>query len=135
MSNPTPPNNAANPSTTNPSHQRQLPVSTPRAGPIDNAPAPTDFRTVLDVGLPAEAVQLVDDVVHELVQCGVKATGRVGAARGGEVGSLVVEAAHDGHADTIVVGSRRLTDADALLLGSVTHDIIRQFRGCVVVAR
>lgn len=90
---------------------------------------------IYDLEMPIEAAHIVEDVVHELRERGVKATGKVANARAGHVGLFVVDEAHDADADTIVVGSRGLSAAQAWAFGSVTHDVIRRFHGCVVVAR
>jgi nucleotide-binding universal stress UspA family protein len=84
---------------------------------------------------PASAVGLVDDVVAQLGQQGLSAGHIIEWAPGGQVGRVIVDVAHDLHADTIVVGSRGLTEAKAMVLGSVAHDVIQQFHGCVLVAR
>ena len=88
-----------------------------------------------DLELPDDAKALVDDVVSRLHARGVKASGEASSATTGEVGRTIVDVATDADIDTIVVGSRGLTDTRALLLGSVAHDVIHEFRGCVLVAR
>jgi nucleotide-binding universal stress UspA family protein len=96
--------------------------------PWDGASRPEDEP-------PAGAVRLVDDVVAQLGQEGVSAQHSIEQAPAGEIGRVIVDVARAGHADTIVIGSRGLTEAKAMLLGSVAHDVIQQFHGCVLVAR
>ena len=88
-----------------------------------------------DGELPAVAIGLVDDVMAQLAEHSVRAHHTIDRAPSGQVGRVIVDVAHDLHADTIVIGSRGLTEAKALLLGSVAHDVIQQFHGCVLVAR
>ena len=97
-------------------------------GPRDGAGQP-------DGELPAGVVELVDDVVAQLARQGVSASHTIERGPAGQIGRVIVDVAHDLNADTIVIGSRGLTEAKALLLGSVAHDVIQQFHGCVLVAR
>jgi nucleotide-binding universal stress UspA family protein len=78
---------------------------------------------------------VVEDALRALADVGVEAVARSTPTQSGGIGVAVVDVAHEEDADTIVVGSRGLTDAKALLLGSVTHDVVHFFRGCIVVAR
>ncbi len=88
-----------------------------------------------ELELADDSTELIDGVVARLVERGVKAWGYVASAPTQEVGRVIVDVAHDEGIDTIVVGSRGLTEAKALLVGSVAHDVIQQFHGCVIVAR
>ena len=97
--------------------------------------APRDGAGRPDADLPAGVVELVADVVAQLDRQGVSASHTIERGPGGQVGRVIVDVAHDLNADTIVIGSRGLTEAKALLLGSVAHDVIQQFHGCVLVAR
>ena len=70
-----------------------------------------------------------------LAGVGIEAFARSTPTQSGSIGVAVVDVAHEEDADTIVIGSRGLTDSKALLLGSVAHDVVHFFRGCIVVAR
>ena len=97
--------------------------------------SPRDGAGQPDGELPAGVVELVDDVVAQLAGHGVSASHTIERGPAGQIGRVIVDVAHDLNADTIVIGSRGLTEAKALLLGSVAHDVIQQFHGCVLVAR
>ena len=79
--------------------------------------------------------RVVEDAVRALADVGIEAIARSTPTRSGSIGVAVVDVAHEEEADTIVIGSRGLTDSKALLLGSVAHDVVHFFRGCIVVAR
>jgi nucleotide-binding universal stress UspA family protein len=83
----------------------------------------------------AKATKLVDDIVARFAQLGIAAAGEVLPTHDSATGCAIVDAARHSGCDTIVIGSRGLTEAKALLLGSVAHDVIQQFHGRVLVAR
>lgn len=81
-----------------------------------------------------ESIALVDAVVRQLGEAGVEAStesmlDRYGLAR------EIVDSATSWNADLIVVGSRRLSDFAALVLGSTAHAVIRRTDRPVLVAR
>ena len=92
--------------------------------------------------LMAEAVAYVepDDVVAAtmastiklLSAAGVTAEGMV--AHSGPVAAIVAEIASSWHADLIVIGSSRIGDLASLLLGSVSHDLLRIAERPVLIA-
>jgi nucleotide-binding universal stress UspA family protein len=87
-------------------------------------------------GRPSDDGDLaIDTATTTLGGLGIEAAARRAEASGGGVGATIVDLAHDSGADTIVVGSRGLSGSKAVLVGSVTHDVIHFFRGCIVVAR
>lgn len=67
-----------------------------------------------------------------LREAGVTATGIV--ADSGPVAHVVAEAAQSWKADVIVIGSSRMGDIGAILLGSVTHDLLHETALPVLVA-
>ncbi len=72
---------------------------------------------------PVEATRLVADAVETVRGSGIEATGEVCDVATGHVAEAIVEAANDKHSNLIVMGSRGLSDAQAVLLGSVTHNV------------
>lgn len=81
-----------------------------------------------------ESIALVDTVVRQLREAGVEASNesmldRYGLAR------EILDSAKTWNADLIVVGSRRLSDLAALVLGSTAHAVIRRTDRPVLVAR
>jgi nucleotide-binding universal stress UspA family protein len=84
---------------------------------------------------PAEATRLVADAVKTAKDAGVDAKGELADRAAGHVAAAIVEtaAAHD--IDLIVMGSRGLSDAQGIMLGSVTHKVIQTADAPVLVAR
>jgi nucleotide-binding universal stress UspA family protein len=83
----------------------------------------------------AEAQALVDGVVEQLQDGGVKASGDAIAARSGSVAPSILEAARSLGSDLIVMGTRGLSDFSGLLLGSVAHKVIHHADCPVLVVR
>ncbi len=79
-----------------------------------------------------EAAELVNGVVHDLHQQGVKASANATSAAFGRAAQEIIEEAKSFGADLIVMGSRGLSDFSSLLLGSVAHKVI-QHAGCPVL--
>lgn len=96
---------------------------------------------VYEVGLiagvetPSEATDLVDGVVQELRQAGVKADGQATSARAGQVAPAMLDAARAFDAGLIVMGTRGLSDFSGLLLGSIAHKVIHHAECPVLVVR
>lgn len=91
----------------------------------------------LDIGPPiSEHISaVVDDVVRVLKDRGVAATGMVRVSVGGTVARDIVAVAQDTGASLIVMGTRGLTDWQALVLGSVAHQVAHLATCPVLVVR
>lgn len=84
---------------------------------------------------PIEATNLVVDAVKSVRDAGVEARGEVHNVATGHVAKAIVEAATDKHIDLIVMGSRGLSDVQAVFVGSVAHQVMRMARVAVLVDR
>ncbi len=82
-----------------------------------------------------EAAELVNGVVHDLHQQGVKASANATSAAFGRAAQEIIEEAKSFGADLIVMGSRGLSDFSSLLLGSVAHKVIQHAECPVLVVR
>jgi nucleotide-binding universal stress UspA family protein len=83
----------------------------------------------------ADAITLVDQAVSHLQNAGVKAAGETRAGLTGEAAkTIVAEAARFG-ADLVIMGTRGVTDFQALLIGSVAHKVIHYAHCPVLVVR
>lgn len=82
-----------------------------------------------------EANTVVKHAVDEIKKAGAAADGEVIRTAHGKVAEALVDSARDHKADTIVMGSRGLTDIAGMVLGSVTHKVIHLADMPVVVAR
>jgi nucleotide-binding universal stress UspA family protein len=78
------------------------------------------------------AHDLVDDVVKQLANTGVRATSDVRTSPPREVSREILAAASRVHADMIVMGGRARGELTGLLLGSVSHQVAMR-AGCPVV--
>ena len=87
----------------------------------------------LETGEAADA--LVKHAVDEVTKAGATAEGEVIRTAHGTVAQALVDSARDHKADTIVMGSRGLSDIAGMVLGSVTHKVIHLTSATVVVAR
>jgi nucleotide-binding universal stress UspA family protein len=84
---------------------------------------------------PAEATRLVGEAVKKAKDAGVSAKGELLDRAAGHVATAIVEAAAANDIDLIVMGSRGLSDAQGIMLGSVTHKVIQTADVPVLVAR
>jgi len=84
---------------------------------------------------PAEATKLVADGVKAARDSGIAAKGEVRDVAVGQVARAIVDAAAANDISLIVMGSRRLSDVQGLLLGSVTHKVMQLAEIAVLVAR
>jgi len=82
-----------------------------------------------------EAEAVVKRTLDELKKAGASGEGEVIRALHGTVAQALIDSAREQKADTIVVGSRGLTDLAGLVLGSVAHKVIHLSDKPVVVAR
>jgi nucleotide-binding universal stress UspA family protein len=82
-----------------------------------------------------EAQDLVNGMVEELQQAGVKAKGEATAEPPGRAAPSIVEAAKSLGSGVIVMGTRGLSDFAGLLMGSVAHKVIHHAECPVLVVR
>jgi nucleotide-binding universal stress UspA family protein len=83
----------------------------------------------------ADAESLVDEAVTELQTAGTKATGETRAGLSGEQAKAIVDEADRFGADLIVLGSRGLSNFEALLLGSVAYKVVHYAHCPVLIVR
>ena len=79
---------------------------------------------VYSLETPAEATVMVGDAVKQLRALGRAAKGQVRDVAAGHVAKAIVETAEANGIDLIVMGSRGLSDVQALMLGSVSHEVM-----------
>ena len=77
---------------------------------------------------------LLEIEVERLRKAGVTVRGEVRRS-GGPVGDEIVAAAREAGADLIVMGSRGLSDAGALVVGSASHRVLELAHCPVLIAR
>ena len=82
-----------------------------------------------------DATSLVDDAVSQLQNAGVKASGETRAGLSGEAAKAIVDEASRFGADLIIMGSRGLSDFQALLVGSVAHKVLHYAHCPVLIVR
>jgi nucleotide-binding universal stress UspA family protein len=82
-----------------------------------------------------EANAVVKRTLDEIKKSGATGEGDVIRALHGTVAQALVESARDHKADTLVVGSRGLSDMAGMVLGSVAHKVIHLSHVPVIVAR
>lgn len=81
------------------------------------------------------AMRLFADAVATVRKAGISATGELREVAAGHVAKAIVEAAEANATDLIVMGSRGLSDVQALMLGSVTHKVMQTANIPVLVVR
>jgi nucleotide-binding universal stress UspA family protein len=82
-----------------------------------------------------EAEAVVKRTLDEVKRIGASGEGKVIRTLHGTVAQALIDSAREEKADTIVVGSRGLTDLAGLVLGSVAHKVIHLSDKPVVLAR
>ena len=75
---------------------------------------------------PAAATAMVGDAVKKVRDAGITAKGRLCDVAAGHVAKAILETAEANGTDLIVMGSRGLSDVQALMLGSVSHKIMQK---------
>jgi nucleotide-binding universal stress UspA family protein len=83
----------------------------------------------------ADATALVDAAIGELQSADVQVSGETRAGLSGEAAKAIVDEARRFEADLIVMGTRGLSDFQALLVGSVAHKVIHYAHCPVLVVR
>lgn len=84
---------------------------------------------------PAEQTRMVAEAVKQAHEAGVSAKGELVDRAAGHVAYAIADAAAEQHADLIVMGSRGLSDAQGVFLGSVTHRVMQLVEIPVLIAR
>jgi nucleotide-binding universal stress UspA family protein len=84
---------------------------------------------------PSDATGVVSSTVSVINQAGVPASGQVVGGSAGHTPKHILDAAVSHESDSIVMGSRGLSDIASLLLGSVTHKVIQLAHIPVLVVR
>jgi nucleotide-binding universal stress UspA family protein len=82
-----------------------------------------------------ESGELADQVARELKDSGISARPDHRATVMGRVAGEILAAASDHNADIIVMGSRGLGEFAALMIGSVTHNVLHAATCPVLVVR
>lgn len=82
------------------------------------------WATAVDLESQDEAVALTDAAVRELSAAGLPARAKVVHAPTGQIAEEILRVAKDIDASVIVMGTRGLSDAKSLLLGSVAHAVV-----------
>ena len=83
----------------------------------------------------ADARELVDSAIAELQGAGIKVSGETRVGLHGGAAKAIVNEASDFGADLIVMGSRGLSDFQALLVGGVAHKVVHYAHCPVLVVR
>ena len=90
---------------------------------------------VYAVEAPATATVMVGDAVKKARDAGITANGRLTDVAAGHVAKAIVETAVAIGAELIVLGSRGVSDVQALMVGSVTHKVMQTADVPVLVVR
>ena len=77
-----------------------------------------------DVEVRTEAGELVDSIVSRMRSAGIDALGEVLRADGSHVAAAIAAEARNFNADLVVVGSRGLSEFQAMLKHSVSHELL-----------
>jgi nucleotide-binding universal stress UspA family protein len=95
---------------------------------------PTAWAVDFDPTITWADPDLVDEVVRDLKDRGIDARGEVRSPRS-SVGHEIVDLAKEIDASLIVMGTRALSEGEALLLGSVSHKVVHLATCPVLVVR
>jgi nucleotide-binding universal stress UspA family protein len=90
---------------------------------------------VWDVETRSEAIQLITAAVNRLRELGVEAEGEVGRADHNHVGAAIAESARQFNADLVVIGSRGLSDWQAMWQHSVSQAVLGSVDCPVLIVR
>lgn len=100
----------------------------PLAGPA--MPPPSDEQ---DAELERAARRVADEGVQRASEAGLRAQPELRCGASADVGRLLGELADEYEADLIVVGRRGVSRVEAVVLGSVSNDTVRESRRPVLV--
>jgi len=89
----------------------------------------------VDLGPPQDAESLVNDVVAQLKDAGVPATGEVRRVRPGDTPHEIVDVATAAQSELIVIGSRGMTEWRSLVLGGVANKVVQHAPCPVLLVR
>jgi nucleotide-binding universal stress UspA family protein len=103
-------------------------TATPLAAPA--TPPPSDDQ---DAQLELAARRVVDEGVERASDVGLRARSELRCGAAGDVGRLLGQLADEYEADLVVVGRRGVSRLEAVVLGSVSNDTVRQSRRPVLV--
>jgi len=81
---------------------------------------------VFSTETPAAATAMVADAVKKVRDAGIAAEGRLCDVAAGHVAKAILETVEAYGTDLIVMGSRGLSDIQALMLGSASHKIMEK---------
>jgi nucleotide-binding universal stress UspA family protein len=95
---------------------------------------PTAWALDFDPTIMWADSELVDDVVRDLKDRGIDARGEVRLPQG-SVAHEIINLAKEIDASLIVMGSRGLTDGEALFFGSMSHKVVHLATCPVLVVR
>lgn len=84
---------------------------------------------------PADQTRMVAEAVKQAHEAGVSAKGELVDRAAGHIAYAIADVAAAQRADLIVMGSRGLSDAQGMFLGSVTHRVMQLAEVPVLIAR
>jgi nucleotide-binding universal stress UspA family protein len=88
-----------------------------------------------DLDTYAEAEDLVNGIARQLADAGIAATGEVSLTQGKNIADVIADSARLHSADLVAVGSRGRSDLGGLVLGSVSHQVLKQLSCPVLIVR
>lgn len=90
---------------------------------------------IWDVEVRSEAEHLISETVKRLHDMDVDATGMIVRADHAHVASAIADSARQMHADLVVVGSRGLSDWQAMMQHSTSHGLLTAIEAPVLIVR